>query len=119
MKSSTTIFRHEFVTSVPDKMDEGVLYVSIPFSTTMHLCPCGCGSEIVNKLSPARWKLIYDGENVSLSPSIGNWSLACKSHYWICKNQIQWAASWSDEKISKARKKDKKENKKYFRKKKN
>jgi hypothetical protein len=107
------IFRLEFVTHVPEKMEEGVLYISIPFSTTMHLCACGCKNQIVNKLSPARWKLTYDGETASLSPSVGNWSLPCQSHYWITKNQIKWAESWSPEKISKVRKTDQKANEKY------
>lgn len=107
MKSSTTIFRHEFVTTVPERMEEGVLYISIPFSTTMHLCPCGCRTEIANKLSPSRWKLIYDGETVSLSPSIGNRILPCRSHYFIRKNQIIWATSFEDEKDFKTSKKRK------------
>jgi hypothetical protein len=101
-------FRHEFVTSVPVKMDEAVLYVSFQFSTTMHLCPCGCGSEIANKISPSRWQLSYDGETVSLFPSIGNWSLACQSHYWISKNEIHWAEKWSKQKIARGRNNDKK-----------
>ena len=100
------IFRHEFVHNVPEKIEEKVLYISIPFATAIHLCPCGCKNEVVTKLSPVRWSLTFDGESVSLSPSIGNWSLECRSHYWILKNKIKWAASWSDTKISKVRKRD-------------
>ena len=81
---------HEFVNYIPDALDEGVLYVSIPFATIMHLCCCRCGNEVVTPLDPNDWQMTFDGRSVSLSPSIGNWSLTCKSHYWIYRNQVQW-----------------------------
>jgi hypothetical protein len=37
----------------------------------------------------------YDGEAVSLYPSIGNWSFRCQSHYWIQDNQVRWAGRMS------------------------
>ncbi|WP_245801874.1 DUF6527 family protein [Chitinophaga sancti] len=39
------------------------------------------------------FKLTYDGETVSLHPSIGNWQFNCKSHYWINKDVIRFAPS--------------------------
>ena len=83
--------QHEFVNYVPETLDEGVLYVSISFATVMHRCCCGCGNEVVTPLDPTDWQMTFDGKSVSLSPSIGNWSLACQSHYWIYRNQIRWA----------------------------
>lgn len=92
-----------FIESIPETLDGGVLYVSITFATAMHLCACGCGSEVVTPLSPTDWKLCFDGEHVTLDPSIGNWSFPCRSHYWVRKNQIRWAASMSEKQISDGR----------------
>jgi hypothetical protein len=61
----------------------GVLYVSPGYATVTHLCCCGCGAEVVTPLSPTDWKLTFDGVAISLSPSVGNWSLPCRSHYFI------------------------------------
>lgn len=94
---------HRFVEAAPDHLDPNVLYVSIEFATVMHLCLCGCGSEVVTPLSPNDWKLTFDGESISLYPSIGNWSFPCRSHYWIRRNLIEWAPAWSYEEISKGR----------------
>jgi hypothetical protein len=103
------IFRSEFVIHAPEKLEPNVLYISIQYSSAIHLCPCGCGNEIVTKISPARWRFTYDGENISLSPSIGNFSLECRSHYFIEKNKIIWARDWSEERVSRGRSRDKKE----------
>src|SRR5687768_3446048 len=94
---------HEFVEYIPEALKEGVLYVSIPFATAVHSCCCGCGNEIVTPLSPTDWKLIFDGQSVSLDPSIGNWSLDCQSHYWIKRDAVRWAPSWSRRQIEEAR----------------
>lgn len=85
-----------FVESIPEELEGGVLYVSMTFATAMHLCACGCGREVVTPLSPTDWKLWFDGEHVTLDPSVGNWSFPCRSHYWIRKNGIRWAASMSE-----------------------
>ncbi len=82
---------HKFVHYIPEDLVEGVLYVSIPFVTAMHLCCCGCGNEVVTPLNPDGWHMTFDGESVSLFPSIGSWSLPCQSHYWIQRNQVWWA----------------------------
>jgi hypothetical protein len=95
--------RHEFTDIIPDKLEDGVVYISIPYATVLHLCCCGCRSEVVTPLSPADWSFTFDGQSVSLSPSIGNWSFPCQSHYWIKRNKIQWAQRWSREEIEAAR----------------
>lgn len=106
-------FQIEFVTSVPTLLKEHTLYISIPYSTAIHLCPCGCQEEVVTKIAPHRWKMTYDGEYVSLHPSIGNWSLPCQSHYWIKRNKIIWADTWSKERIERVRARERKNNKRF------
>lgn len=83
--------RHEFVESIPRELEERVLYVTVQYCTAVHKCFCGCGQKVVTPLSPAQWRLIFDGETVSLEPSIGNWSFRCESHYWITRGQIKAA----------------------------
>ena len=92
--------QHEFVEYVPRDLEEGVLYVSIPFATAVHRCPCGCGNKVVTPITPTGWHLLFDGEAVSLTPSIGNWALPCRSHYWIRSNGIQWAGAWTDKMVA-------------------
>lgn len=81
----------------------GILYVSMERSVAIHLCACGCGNEVVTPLSPVDWQLRYDGEVISLNPSIGNWNFKCRSHYWIANNRIKWAASWSNKQVEDSR----------------
>lgn len=87
--------QHKFVEFIPDTLEEGVLYITTEYATALHKCACGCGQEVVTPLSPKDWKLIFDGKTVSLYPSIGNWRLPCRSHYWIENNQIIDANRWS------------------------
>ena len=54
-------------------------------------------------LSPTDWKLIFDGESISLDPSIGNRSFARKSHYWIRRNKVRWDDRWSQDEIDAVR----------------
>src|SRR5580704_10865148 len=87
--SHTEHYTARFVESFPTPMKPGILYVSTTYSTAGHICPCGCGLEVVTKLSPARWRVIFDGE-VSLSPSIAATGLPCNSHYFITRGQVDW-----------------------------
>lgn len=93
------VLLHEFVEYIPSDLSENTIYVSIPFATAVHKCVCGCGKEVVTPLTPTDWKLIFDGETISLDPSIGNWSFDCRSHYWIKQNRARWAHQWSKEEI--------------------
>jgi Family of unknown function (DUF6527) len=88
-----------FVETIPEALEPGVLYVSMSLSNAIHLCACGCGQEVITPLSPTDWKLYFDGENVSLDPSIGNWSFPCRSHYWIRGGKVRWAGSMSAKEI--------------------
>lgn len=87
---------HRFVVSVPDNLEAEVLYVSLEYDTTNLLCACGCGNQVVLPLHPTAWRLTYDGESVSMSPSVGNWSFPCRSHYWIDRGRVRWAAPWTE-----------------------
>ncbi|WP_205411361.1 DUF6527 family protein [Mucilaginibacter pineti] len=99
MKASYSMktMKLNFVELMPKEIEDGVLYISMEYATAIHRCACGCGSKVVTPLSPKDWKLNFNGESISLSPSIGNWNFDCKSHYWIVNNNIKWDVSWSDE----------------------
>jgi hypothetical protein len=93
--------RSEFVQFISEEFDEGVLYISRRYKTASHLCCCGCGLEIVTPLNSAKWSLSEcPGGEVSLSPSIGNWSFLCLSHYWVDKSEIRWAGAMSAAQIA-------------------
>jgi hypothetical protein len=104
--TETDELRPAFVETFPASMEPGVLYVSLPYRTCGHLCCCGCGNEVITPLSPAQWSLTYDGESVSLAPSVGNWALRCQSHYWIRRGKIHWSRRYSAEEIDENRYRD-------------
>lgn len=105
----------KFVDNIPDDLVSGVLYVCIRYATVVHLCCCGCDNEVVTPLTPTDWSLIFDGETVSLSPSVGNWSFHCRSHYWLRHNRVEWAPAWSVAKVEYARARDRDERANYYR----
>ncbi len=90
--TESILVNHEFTHHIPlgDQMEEGVVYVSMPYAIAVHLCCCGCGNEVVTPFHPKQWRLTFDGESISLSPSIGNWSFDCQSHYWITQDRVMW-----------------------------
>ncbi len=92
-------FKLYYVTNLPISLDEGLLYVSRKYGISGHLCPCGCGNKIITPLGKTEWKLKVIKGKPSLYPSIGNWQLRCKSHYWILKGKVVWSYMWTDEQI--------------------
>jgi hypothetical protein len=98
--------RHEFVEIIPSTQEDGVLYISMEYATAVHRCCCGCGEKVVTPLTPKDWRLTYDGRTVALTPSIGNWSLRCRSHYWIERNRVDWAPSFARERSELSRQAD-------------
>jgi hypothetical protein len=90
---------HCFIDLLPDTLEERTLYVSVEYKSIIHLCFCGCGKKVVTPLSPTGWSMTFDGKTVSLYPSIGNWNLACRSHYWIRNSRVQWADEWSQTEV--------------------
>lgn len=108
------IITYELVEFIPETLSSGVLYVSEKYKTAAHKCCCGCGEEVITPLNPTDWKLnILDGK-VSMSPSIGNWSYACNSHYIIRKGRVLWVGDMSQEAIQMGRNVDKNRKDKYF-----
>lgn len=87
-------FSIQFVEYMPEEIMQGELYISMKYSVVIHLCACGCGEKVVTPLSPDDWHLKYDGETISLYPSIGNWDFHCQSHYWIRRNKVIIAERW-------------------------
>ncbi len=92
----------EFVTSFPQQLEPGVIYVSARFSSAAHLCACGCGREVITPLSPRQWSIEFDGK-ISVWPSIGNWSFPCRSHYVIKSGRVRWARDFTQEEIEENR----------------
>lgn len=105
---------HQFVDLIPEDLEEDTIYVSVRFRTAVHLCACGCGETVVTPIRPHRWHLLFDGEAISLTPSIGSWQLPCRSHYWIKLNRITWAGDWTDEQIEAGRVREAAERARYY-----
>ncbi|WP_422126226.1 DUF6527 family protein [Vibrio fluvialis] len=99
---------------MPKQLEPGILYVSKEFHTAAHLCACGCGSKVRTPLKPTEWTLTGSVQRPTLTPSIGNWQLPCKSHYWISKGEIIWSSQWSDSQILEGRNNEKLRRKTYF-----
>lgn len=93
----------EFVERVPTNIEQGVIYISTSVNTAIHLCPCGCKTEIVTPLDPDEWSFTYDGETITLYPSVGVWGAECKSHYWIKKSKVEWSRMYSNTEIEEVR----------------
>lgn len=90
-------FKLEFVDHIPAQLKDGILYVSMKYHTTAHLCACGCGEKVVNPLNRKYgWILTFDGQRLSLSPSIGNYQFPCCSHYYIKENEVLFLDSDDD-----------------------
>lgn len=77
-----TIKRVEFCVTVPDILEEGVIYVSEEYKCTRHLCLCGCNQHVIMRLGPGEWNYIMQGNGISFTPSILQ-RMGCKSHYII------------------------------------
>ncbi len=63
--------------------------------------------------SVGRWRLSYDGQGVSLHPSVGSGSLPCRSHYFVRDNQVRWAR-WSKVEAERARERDRADTEAFF-----
>lgn len=105
---------HRFVQHIPDRLEPGVLYVSMDFATALHSCCCGCGEEVVTPFTPTDWNMTFDGETVSLSPSVGNWNIACRSHYLIKRGQVIEAGTWSERQVAIERRRDRESKAKFY-----
>ena len=104
----------QFVDYIPERLGDGVLYISERYRTASHKCCCGCGEEVVTPISPADWSLRRDSELITLHPSIGNWNFACRSHYWIRRNRVEWARAMTEQQIARVQHKDKSDKASYI-----
>ena len=86
---------HRFVRTMPRELDSGVLYISMDYATAVHLCCCGCGERVVTPFTPTDWRMTFDGETISLNPSVGNWNQSCRSHYVIHRGRVVESGPWS------------------------
>ena len=88
--------------------------MSIPYATAVHSCFCGCGLKVVTPISPVGWQLTFDGETVTLFPSIGSWSFPCRSHYFIRRDTVVWGEDMSQYEIELGRARDQKARDQHF-----
>ncbi|RTL28825.1 MAG: hypothetical protein EKK49_15200 [Rhodocyclaceae bacterium] len=91
---------HRFVENLPEKLEPGILYVSMAYATAAHRCCCGCGEEVVTPFTPTDWSMTFDGDTISLSPSVGNWQQPCRSHYVVKRGRVIEASPWSPEQVT-------------------
>jgi len=89
-----------YVDWMPDVLEQGKLYISKKGCLAIHLCLCGCGEQTVTPLDEivtetdktvtempkGGWILTEKRNKISMTPSIGNYSVPCKSHYIITNN---------------------------------
>jgi hypothetical protein len=108
------ILKHEFVDYLPENVEDGTIYLAMSFGAVVHNCCCGCGNKVFTPLTPTDWKLTYDGESISLFPSIGNWGFDCQSHYWIEESVVLWSSHWSKNQIEAGRANDAANKRDYF-----
>ncbi len=88
---------------VPKVLEPGSLYVAEEFGAAVHLCACGCGTKVSTPLGPTEWTLEETLMGPTLNPSVGNWQIPCKSHYWVRNGSIIWSDAWTPEQIIKGR----------------
>lgn len=112
MRHSQLICRQ--VELIPEQLEDGVLYISHRYSTAVHRCCCGCGEEVVTPLGPTDWSVRVVAGLATVHPSIGNWSYACRSHYWIRRGKVVWAGSMSGSEIEAGRARDRAAKRAYF-----
>lgn len=99
---------------MPRVLEPGFLYVSKEFNIAGHMCPCGCGNKIITPIGPTDWSLKVNKGKPTLYPSIGNWQLPCRSHYWVRNGLIEWSYSWTEEQILVGRQKEEKRRDSYY-----
>ena len=105
---------HRFVHHIPERLEPGVLYISMEFATAVHQCCCGCGEEVVTPFTPTDWKMTFDGDTISLRPSVGNWNIPCRSHYVIERNRVIEALPWTDIEVTNERRRDKRAKAQFY-----
>jgi len=85
-----TTYETHFVDKMPSILEDGILYIAPHYNCVMHNCMCGCGEKVCTPIDVGQWKWNYDGKNVSLNPSVGNFQYKCKSHYFLVDGKVKW-----------------------------
>jgi hypothetical protein len=98
-----TTFAMLRVEYLPRELAPNILYVSTEFAVAGHLCACGCGNKVITPLGPAEWNLTERRGRPTLYPSVGNWQLPCRSHYFITDGHVQWERQWSGAQVAAGR----------------
>lgn len=98
--------RAVFLAEIPEKLEDGILYVSRECSVALHACACGCGEEVSTPLVPTEFTLTMHDDGPSIRPSIGNHDFACASHYIIERGAIVWAGKMNRAAIAAGRQRD-------------
>lgn len=81
----------KLIDSIPNTLEDNVLYICDRYSLAIHKCMCGCNHKVINALDKEMyWEYKITYNKISMYPSIGNWHLNCRSHYWIRKNRVYW-----------------------------
>lgn len=99
---------------MPKELEPGILYVSEEFGVAGHLCPCGCNNKIITPLGPTDWSLTVIRDRPTLYPSIGNWQIPCRSHYWITNGLVEWSYQWTEKQILNGRQYEEEQRKSYY-----
>lgn len=99
---------------MPKELEPGILYVSEEFGVAGHVCPCGCGNKIITPIGPTDWSFSEVDGKPTLYPSIGNWQIPCRSHYWITEGIIEWSYQWTEEQIKAGKRTEEKRRKSYY-----
>lgn len=82
-----------FVELMDSELQNGKLYISEKYGVAIHLCACGtCNQKTVTPIhNPyTGWSMTNNEGKVTLHPSIGNFQMPCKSHYFIRENRVEW-----------------------------
>jgi Family of unknown function (DUF6527) len=64
--------------------------------------------KVVRPISPVGWQLTFDGETVTLFPSVGSWNFPCRSHYFIRRDTVVWVEDMTQYEIERGRARDQK-----------
>lgn len=82
----------KFVDEITSEIEAGIIYISKKYKCAIHLCACGCMQKTVTPLGVGKWNLSETNSQVTLRPSIGNFTgeNPYHAHYYITNNKIEW-----------------------------
>ena len=91
-------YRAKFIDDVPDELDNKTIYIIENegyYWQAVMICPCGCKKilhmNLIKEYYPSWNFKINKKKIITLYPSI-NRMAGCKSHFFIRKGKIVWAA---------------------------